>query len=297
MNKGRGVGFGIFLLTLGIVWALSNVGIVGWSIFNSLYVLWPLILVAVGIGIIFHKNWIVRLVTWIILLAVLIGHSYYFGDRTMNNNVNSTSESDINIEKPEGLQNAKLELSLGVCSINVDSGATQLVEAKVNDKNVKYDSSFSSDNSSGSIKFSNIQKNNLHLKDKSTNTFKLNENAAWEISVNTGASDCNLDLSKLKVDKFDYDGGASRLNVTFGDKNTYTKVKIDTGVSQVDIQIPESAGVMVRTDKGLSNTDFNGSGWVKKGSQYETDNYEQASCKIEIDADIGVSNFNVDRIK
>jgi hypothetical protein len=295
MDKGKGIGLGVFLLTIGIIWALFNMDIINWSIFDSLLVLWPLILVVIGISVIFRRNWIVRLSAWLVFLAVLIGYGYYFGDERPYEASMKPAE-EVTVEKPGSLQKSELKLSLGACSIKVESGTASLLEGSVKSRDIKYSSEFNSDNTGAVIFFNQKQRTDLHLGKGPTNSFKLNEDVAWDIKVDTGASTSNLDLSKLKVDSFEYDGGASRLKVVFGDRNDYTKVKIDTGVSQIDISIPETAGIRVRTDKGLSNTDFNGAGWIQKNHVYETENYEQASCQFEIDADIGVSNLNVNRI-
>lgn len=65
MNR-RGAGFGILLLLAGIVWALVNFGVIGWSFFNALYYLWPLVFVVIGVSIIFRKSAIIRAASWII---------------------------------------------------------------------------------------------------------------------------------------------------------------------------------------------------------------------------------------
>ena len=107
-NKSKGRGFGIVLLSAGIVWLLAMADIVTLSTLKAVYTLWPLILVAIGISIIFKKNGLVKIAVWFTLLAVIIGYGYFakpswnyhiFEKRnvTSNGQVGSTA-SDISVD-------------------------------------------------------------------------------------------------------------------------------------------------------------------------------------------------------
>ena len=80
----KNAGWGIIFIAIGVVWLLTNLGYMnGWLIIDSLKVLWPLILVVIGISTIFEKYPIVKLIMWLLFIAVLIGYSLYIG-QSMN---------------------------------------------------------------------------------------------------------------------------------------------------------------------------------------------------------------------
>ena len=136
MDREKGIGFGVFLLSIGVIILLFNLGVISWSIFSAMFYLWPLILVVIGVNIIFRRNWYVKLVTWVLFLAVVIGFSYYSPEFRGRSNQLST-ENPVSIEKPVGIKSAALRVSMGACSINVGSGTDKLLEAIVKDKYVE----------------------------------------------------------------------------------------------------------------------------------------------------------------
>lgn len=296
MDRERGIGFGVFLLSIGIIVLLFNLGVISWSIFSALFYLWPLILVVIGVNIIFRKQWIVKLITWLVFLAVLIGFSYYSPDFNGRGNQLNPG-TPVSVEKPADIQKAELKLAMGACSIKAEAGTDKLLEAEIRDKNVSFTSDTDTNSTEPTLVFKRKQITDMHTGESLNNSFKLNKDVPWDVTVDTGASDCTLDFTGLRVEKLEYDGGASKFSAAFSDKSSLTEIKIDAGVSNISLTIPETAGIRVRADKGLSSTNFAGAGWVKHNNVYQTANYEQAACKFNIDADIGLSNFNIKRSK
>lgn len=77
----RNIEFGMFLLSIGIVWLLKETGVIYWPVLKSLWNYWPALLIMEGINIIFRENPYVRMVTWFLFLAGLIAFSFYHGQR------------------------------------------------------------------------------------------------------------------------------------------------------------------------------------------------------------------------
>lgn len=75
--KNDNVGLGIFLVVVGVIIILINIGVMDWTILYSFLRLWPLLLVMAGLNIIFKDNRIVKLIMWLLLIAALVGYGYY----------------------------------------------------------------------------------------------------------------------------------------------------------------------------------------------------------------------------
>ena len=123
MNK-RGIGFGLFLLMAGIVWLLMNMGIITWSVFASLRVLWPLIIIAVGINMMF-RNRTVKALTWLLTAAIVIGYGYFYekpDSREETGWVRSLSKRRRNYRR-------RAENRVGRDKTDIGSGTGNLVEA------------------------------------------------------------------------------------------------------------------------------------------------------------------------
>jgi len=76
--KNRNIGLGIFLIVIGIMWVLVNAGYISeWSIRSSISVLWPLLLVMLGLNILIRKSPLISVIIWIVFAAIVIGYSLY----------------------------------------------------------------------------------------------------------------------------------------------------------------------------------------------------------------------------
>ncbi|MGI6778951.1 MAG: LiaI-LiaF-like domain-containing protein [Acetivibrionales bacterium] len=77
--KNRNIGLGIFFIAAGAIWLLINTGYLEVSmIFDSLRVLWPLLLVVIGLNIIFGENAVANTLIWLLFIAAVIGYSVYY---------------------------------------------------------------------------------------------------------------------------------------------------------------------------------------------------------------------------
>ena len=81
--------------------------------------------------------------------------------------------------------------------------------------------------------------------------------------------------------------------IKLGDKAAETTVKVEAGVAQVELQVPNSVGCRIKLDGALNGKDFDG--FIKNGDSYESPDYAKATKKINIEFDGGLSNLKVKR--
>lgn len=293
MRNDRGVGFGVFLLTVGIIWVLWSVGVITWSIINSLFVLWPLILVIIGVNIIFRNNGIIKAVAWVAFLAILISHSYFFEGANNSGDGKQTERKTI-VEMLPDTQKGNLRIAFGGTTISMDSNTSNLLEANIQDPGITYTES--KNNGEASIAFEKkaykITSFNNDVKNHN-NRFHLNNGIVWDINLDTGAVNGNFDMSGLAVEKLTLNTGAANLRLIFGDKVRNPAVKINAGASKIDIDVPASAGVKIKMDGALNSTNLDGPGWEKKDGSYYSKGYEAAPVKMDMDVSMGVGKLSV----
>ena len=111
------------------------------------------------------------------------------------------------------------------------------------------------------------------------------------LSYSTGASEVKLSgLGNANVSKFDFDGGAGSYTLDFsGELRRDASVKIDTGLSDLTIIIPEGMDATLTMDGGL--TDINlGNGWSQSGNVYS---HEGSGLMLDIVINMGAGNVTV----
>ncbi len=294
--KNSNIGFGIFLVSIGILWVLISAGILDWSILQSLADLWPLLLIAIGLNIVFKERPIGKLIIWVCLIATLGIYGYVNEPNTTKNYV--VVNKPITIEKTSGTTRGELDISLGGVEFGIKNTDSNLVEGTSNIGDLNYKNEISGDKSKVVFSRNNLIKGfNIFKMDKvmNENNFDLNinEDVVWDIDVDLGAVKGIVDMSKLKVENFYVDMGAGKLDLIFGKNVENVNVKVSAGASALDAYIPKEVGVKITMDGALNNTNFISSGFTKSNDVYLSPNYEDSKYKIDMDIEIGVGSFNI----
>ncbi|WP_259068568.1 LiaI-LiaF-like domain-containing protein [Mucilaginibacter sp. X4EP1] len=230
------------------------------------------------------------------------GDDFTFNDDDDDDNNDSTSTSTkvssngtFNEPYKPGIKYARLEVSGGGTTYNLSDTTNQLFSANAYDKNGKYNFSHSMDDSVYVVSFKMKNHNGINFdSDKNNADFKLNQNPIWDVHVETGATKLDFDLSKFKIRNLKLNGGAASFDVKLGQPLATTDVDVSTGVSGVNINIPQNAACSIETDSGLSNNHFDGFNKTNDNN-YETPGFASAKNKIHIHISGGLSDFHVNR--
>jgi len=123
---------------------------------------------------------------------------------------------------------------------------------------------------------------------------KLNNQIIYELSAKTGAIDTDFNLSGFKIEKLYIKSGASNINLVLPQYDS--EIMIDSGVSNIKINIPKNVGATVSIDSGISAKDLDINDFTKKDGTYISNNYNYSEFKTTIEIDCGVSNIEVNYI-
>jgi hypothetical protein len=319
---------GLVLVLIGAAFLLNNFGYIHFHWINILH-LWPLFLVMAGINLVFAHN----RTAWatILKISVLVGGFalILFGDfgtrfnfwpgrhfTYMNDNNDNNDNSDDNTDDSDststpgtkwsgktvfsepykaGVKYARLNISGGGTTYVLNDITTQLFEANTRDNRNKYDLTQRQDDSTSVIDFHMHDHHGFNFDSgRSEASMRLNPNPIWDIDVETGATQLNFDLSKFKIKALKLHGGAASFNVKMGQPQLMTDVDISTGVSSVEVSIPQNAACSIQTDSGLSSNNFDGFN-KSADNNFETPGYSAAKNKMHIHISGGLSDFKVRR--
>lgn len=306
MRDGRkGAGFGVFLLIIGIVWLLSYYNVVTIKTLYALLELWPLILIAAGIGVFFKDKAFIRAAAWLTLLAVVICYGYFgnpkqvlsigiFTNDTASGTKQPYKDGDrLSFDRTPGVERGELRLSYGAAQLNVDSSAAELLEAETDLALVDYTQSLKNNGNKSSFDFrmKNVRFGNAKDTINSINRFHLSNGVIWEMYVDTGASKSNLNLSGLKVETLKVNTGASEISIDAGSYDT--QIDIKAGASKIDITLPEDTGMKIKLEGGLNSTNFDEAAWTKDGAWYYSPGYNEKKYKAAAQISMGLGNLTV----
>jgi hypothetical protein len=82
-KHGDGLFGGLFLIFLGLIFLLTNLGLLPSSVWDEIWKFWPVLIIMLGIRLLTGKNHVSRLITTILTLFVFTGIFtfilYYYG--------------------------------------------------------------------------------------------------------------------------------------------------------------------------------------------------------------------------
>jgi hypothetical protein len=123
----------------------------------------------------------------------------------------------------------------------------------------------------------------------------LNAQVPWRITVRGGVSRLDADLSALRLDSFELEGGASRVELTLPDPSGAVPIRIDGGASNVTVRRPEGVAARLHVGGGASKLALDGQrlGAIGGETRLESQGYTGATDRYEIIITGGANNVAV----
>ncbi len=113
------------------------------------------------------------------------------------------------------------------------------------------------------------------------------------LTVESGASESDIDLRDLKVTDFELKTGASASRVTLPARAGLTRVKVSSGAASVKLFLPEGVAGRIRVQSGLSGINIDTSRFPAVAGGYETPGFDAAENKADIFVETGVGAVEV----
>ncbi len=311
---------GLTVITIGLILLANTTGALPWSVWWSILMLWPLLLVAAGIDILGRSVGSTAL--RVLASLVVIGGLAYgaltgvngvrvpvlFGARTGQAFSHAAAHdptvtfgvaridaglSRLTLKAGDDLASANGRTPFGKPAFEVKGGTprSSVVPTNPGDNGgVAADVSISSGNGNGVVAVPGPTDSFMDV--------TLDRSVLWEtLTLNAGLSDTTLDMSGLKVGSLTADMGLSNSTITFGPETRDATIK--GGLSSMTLRVPASMAVEVDASNGLGSIRFD-NGWTRvSGGTFDgvwrTDGFDAASAKLTIHLEAGLSSVDVQR--
>jgi len=298
--KDRNIFGGLFIIFLGLLFLLNNIGVIGWDIWRIYAGFWPLILIAVGLRLIFRRNVLVQIL--IVLAIFVLPVLYYFNygsliyPRWIHYGAPRSFETyNWNLAADPAVTEGRLDFRVGAGKIIVKASdrLAELEAAAFERPEIEAENRGGSQTikiSQSGHRFPMMSGINLGGEEW---TVGLSKEILWNLTINTGAAAGVYDLSAVKFSKLDLDTGAGQLRVLFGDTRADGEADIDCGAGEVTLVIPGSVGAEVRMHTGIGKKNLSGRSWTQNGDTYTSENFGKAATNLRISLDAGVGAVSV----
>ncbi len=304
--KAKNIIWGLVLVLIGVLFILKNLDIIYFS-WHSIWRLWPLILVLVGVTILPVKDAVkvgLTLVVFIIGALFLIFYPksdsmddrwFFRHDRDM-----STTPKKMDIDQrifeayDSTIMMADLDFDAAAGNFRIEQATEELFEFNREGNLGRYNYSIKELGDRREIKIELEEGRFVKSDLKNQVSLKLNPNPIWSLKVDAGAANIDMELSEIKVGQLKIDGGASSINITLGNLQSECNMKINAGASSIYIRIPEEFACEVNTSTVLSSKDLQGFNKVSSGT-YVTPDFSEKTKNLAIEIDAAVSSLTIER--
>lgn len=304
--KAKNIIWGLILVLIGVMFILKNLDIIYFS-WHSLWKLWPLVLVMIGITILPVKEGIKVVLAILVLIAAAFFLVSYpdFGysrnhDMSINNSRDNGGKESEEIDQrifeayDSTITEANLSFDAAAGDFTINQPTEELFEFDKAGNLGRYTYAIKELGSKRDISIKLEKGRIINADFKNKVTIKLNPNPDWEVNVDVGAASIELDLASFKIRKLNIEGGASSINLRLGALQPESRIKINSGASSITIKVPREYACQVNTSTVLSSKDLEGFNKIGKGT-YVTPDFSEKAKNVIIDVEAAVSSLTVER--
>jgi len=301
MNANR-LRTGIFLIGIGVIFLGNTLGYLEWFVWSDLLRLWPMILIAIGIEMVFKRSSL-SFFSYLspLLIAACFIYVIYDGGAVAEKGISTEIRQatfSVSNEEASGLDSLKIDLDLSLGDFDIESTNEAAFTGEIEFYNKEPKFKFSKEEGIGKISLDydhNSRKFRMRQGKGCHSTIFITDKVPLELSIDAGVVDLAVDLSNIQLARLDMDSGDSDVMIRFGDKSDHIKANFDIGVSDLSVYIPEGTAVRLHRDTGLASVSYRDLGLVKVSKEtYESPNYGTAERTIDIEVDAGISDINLE---
>ncbi len=294
--------WGTLLIIVGALFLMSNIGVLPWGVWNTLWRGWPILLVLWGVSILLRPlgrvGGLVMGLVALVAVAGLVAYSYAYQPWNGHYEYSyNTRAGQVPLDQPleSGVERVALSLDFGAGRINLDG---QAAAAKLAEGTLDFYTREPAISYSGSADARlGITMGSVHWTGPAPKTLEwlihLNPAPVYTMDLNTGACEASLDLSKLKVTDLSLDTGASDTTVFFGDPGQNARATFNFGAASLKVRVPRSVGVKVHFSSALVGQNLASVGFTKSGSDWVSAGYNEKTSHLDIEASAGAASFDL----
>lgn len=275
-----------FLIGLGFIILLSNFGYLQVDVWQALFTLWPIMLIAWGFDWIFGRRaWLTSLIGVMVTLMVLFAAVSFLNSgltltarQTIEHNLADAQTLEMSLDVPAGsfrLRSAP-QTEAQISGFVPRSSAFKVVEEfALQDERAVF---------------------HLGVQGEAFIIPGLGGNWLWEFAmppqrglilrIQQGAGNADLEFSGLSLQVLNAEFGVGQFKLILPAEQE-AAVKISGAVGQILVIVPEQAAVRLRCDRGLAYLRLP-ENYRNVGEVYTSPFYDEAAQKIELDLSMAV---------
>ncbi len=287
----------IILIGLGVILLLNNLGLLSWTIWETLFRLWPVILIAIGLDILIGRRSLWgSLLAAALALGIFGGAVWLLAARPAAGQAVTTEQ----ISQPLGdAARAEVEIGFGVGQLRVSTmtDSKNLIEGTValsRSETILRDFEITGDTARFTLHSQGVPVLPFggFGKLESGWQLKLNRDVPMTVSISTGVGESQIDLSELRATDVQVSTGVGQTVLTLPASGT-VQADVNGGVGQTIIYIPAGMAARVDVQHGLGDVSVSGD-FTGEDGVYTSAGYGTAENRVDLEVNGGVGNIVIE---
>ncbi len=292
------VRWGVIWLGIGLFFLAINFEVLDKFVFPKLFSLWPILLIAIGIEIIFRRTrfyFLAFISPILIALAFVLAASSsdswpWKADRFWHEWGWNHTASQLNVfEMPPDSSVKSIDLVINDNESTIDFRGTADFLVKANAEYFKRSPWITNEVNNGiaRIQYDSREKFHfflfgLHLSEPRIE-FNINDSIATRISLTSKAKNLRLNFSQIHLTNFNLETKSDDCSLRFGILEDSINVAISGSADRIDIQVPPQFGILITDRSGDLETMLKNSKLEHIADSYRSADLETAKGKIIIE--------------
>jgi hypothetical protein len=272
----------LLLIGIGVLFLLSNMGIIQPVSLGTILRFWPVILIVIGLDLVFGRR-----SPWLGALIALAALALVFGLIVAMPSLDLSPSFELKTERfTEPLGEAKsavvdLELAEYSTTVNALRGSDALIDAELD-----YTGRIDFEASGGAEKSIRLRKASEGFNFDWFDTFDdmepkweigLSHEVPMELTIDVGSGSAQLDLSELNIEELTLDGGSGSSQLSLPATGESYPVAIRSSSGSMRIEIPSEAELEGSVDSGSGSVNLT----IGSGADVKLD-WESGSGSVNI---------------
>jgi hypothetical protein len=284
------------LIGLGVLTLLDRFDVPTWGLWNVTAMLWPLILVVIGVGLLTRPyTWGRPLTVGLVIAAMLLAVFWNRSQPTFR-----TGQTTETISQTITATRAEIQIGTSIGKLEISASTSgKLIDGtlELGNRN-RLEREFTT---RGSAQFVRLEAGMNgpsiglpYFTDSQNSDWKLglSPNIPLVLRIKTGIGKSEIDLSKLRVTDFTLEGGVGKSNVTLPMRGRVT-ARIESGIGKTDVRIPNGMSARIRASSGIGSINISGD-YQHIGNVYTSRGFETASNRLELEISGGIGQITVE---
>ena len=305
----RSIVWPMILIGFGLLFLAQNMGLVHGDIWWSLWQLWPLLLVAIGVDLIFNRTiWggligaglVLALGAALVLGVTFVGEAPYYTLRGVSNSAYVPAGVEQFSQELGPTRQATFDLrhgagQLSVSALPADSG--RLIQADLaRPENGAIQHNVDRNNDRATVVLRDRYEPGINIGPGRAPldwSVQLSPLVAADLRIENGAGGIDADLRYLDVKSANISTGAGSARVTVPQEGKSSLV-VKAGAASVDVTVPEGVAARITVKNGIGSVSVDQGRFPKVGNNtYQSSDYGTASNHAEITIESGISSVTV----